>query len=696
MIKFLDLQGVNAQYGAALKEAAARVIDSGWYLQGNENKAFEEKLAKLVGVPAPNVVAVANGLDALRLILRAYIEMGVMAEGDEVIVPANTYIASILAITDNRLTPVLVEPTLESYNIDIDKIEAAITPKTKAIMVVHLYGRVVWSEKLELLAKKHNLKIIEDNAQAIGATWHGVRTGALGDAAGFSFYPGKNLGALGDSGAVTTKDAEVARIVRAVANYGSEKKYENTYMGLNSRMDEIQAAFLGVKVDFVDPENAVRRKIADYYCTHINNPKIMLPLIPQDKNEHVHHLFVVRCADRDGLQKYLADQGIQTLIHYPIPPHKQQCYKEWNDRSYPITEQIHREVLTLPMSPIMTQTEVEQVVDAINRFSGDIMPTVSVVMPAYNAEQYIGQAIDSVLAQTYTDWELIVVNDGSTDRTLELVEQYAQQDSRIRYRSIENTGSAKIPRDTALAMAQSEWIVALDADDYLAPQTLAKLVERQRQTGADMVLLTLVFVAQNGARVLWTIPDTGFDYDQILDGKTAASLTIGWWKINGNGLISKKLFDSRPPVKNFMNADEVDTRVMLLQARSVAFADTAYFYRQNGESVSKKISVRYFDSIYTSQMIYDLAVQAYGTDSAEALRAKKSMLVCLVRSRIMLIRNKRSIGTAAKELFETIHRQFKSITHKRGAFENKFQDVLFTSNYYLFLLSTFIIAHLKK
>lgn len=368
MIKFLDLQKINGQYAQQLKSAAARVIDGGWYLQGEENDVFEQKLAKFIGVEPSNVVTVANGLDALRLILRAYVEMGVMNEGDEVIVPANTYIASVLAITDNRLTPVLVEPSLDSYNIDIDKIEAAITPKTKAIMVVHLYGRIVWSEKLEQLAKKYNLKIVEDNAQSIGATYKGTRSGNLGDAAGFSFYPGKNLGALGDSGAVVTKDAEVARIVRAVANYGSEKKYQNCYMGLNSRMDEIQAAFLSVKIDFVDKENLIRRSISDYYCKNINNPKIILPKQPSDPNEHVHHLFVVRCTERDSLQKYLADNGVQTLIHYPIPPHKQECYKQWNSLSYPITEQIHAEVLSLPISPVMAPNEVEEFVEIINKF----------------------------------------------------------------------------------------------------------------------------------------------------------------------------------------------------------------------------------------------------------------------------------------------------------------------------------------
>ena len=368
MIKFLDLQGVNSQYGDALKEAAARVIDSGWYLQGNENKTFEEKLAKFQSITPQQIVAVANGLDALRLILRAYKELGMMQEGDEIIVPSNTYIASILAVTDNKLIPVLVEPSIDTLNIDIDKIEAAITYKTKAIMIVHLYGRVVWSEKLEALAKKYNLKIIEDNAQAIGAKWRGVRTGSLGDSAGFSFYPGKNLGALGDSGAVVTKDLEVARIVRALANYGSEKKYENIYMGLNSRMDEIQAALLGVKIDFIDKENEVRRQIANYYCNNIKNPKIILPQQPEDQQEHVQHLFVIRTSNRNALQQYLTDNNIQTLIHYPIPPHKQHCYKEWNSLSYPISEQIHNEILSLPMSPVLTDEEVKKVVEVINKF----------------------------------------------------------------------------------------------------------------------------------------------------------------------------------------------------------------------------------------------------------------------------------------------------------------------------------------
>lgn len=366
MIKFLDLQKINAVYADELKSIAAEVIDFGWYLQGKQNEKFEDELKKLTG--SSNAVAVANGLDALRLILRAYIEMEIMKEGDEVIVPANTYIASILAITDNRLTPVLVEPSMDTYNIDIDRIEESITSRTRAILVVHLYGRTVWSEKLEEIAKKHSLKIIEDNAQAIGAEYKNVRTGNLGDAAGFSFYPGKNIGALGDSGAVTTKDPEVARVVKVLANYGSQKKYVFEYSGFNSRMDEIQAAFLNVKIKHVLEENARRREIAAYYCKEIVNPKIILPKQPIDSMEHVHHIFVVRTADRDALQKYLAENEVQTLIHYPIPPHKQKCYKEWNNRTYPITEKIHNEVLSLPISPVLTNEEVTKVVEIVNRY----------------------------------------------------------------------------------------------------------------------------------------------------------------------------------------------------------------------------------------------------------------------------------------------------------------------------------------
>jgi len=374
MIKFLDLQKINAQYACELKQAASDVIDSGWFLQGERVETFERQLGNYLGVN--HVVTCANGLDALRLILKAYIESGVMNEGDEVIVPANTFIASVLAITDNRLKPVLVEPDIQTYNLDISLIEQAITPRTKAIMIVHLYGRVCWSEELENLAKKYNLKIIEDNAQAIGAYCHcgldpqspAKRSGSLGDAAGNSFYPGKNLGALGDSGAVTTSDENLALLVHALGNYGSKKKYINEYQGLNSRMDEIQAAFLSVKLKQLDKENEIRRRIADFYVENVKNEKIVLPLLPEHKDEHVHHLFVIRTEERDQLRLYLENNGVQALIHYPVPPHKQKAYKEWNEKCFPVTEKIHREVLTLPMSSVLTEDEVGRVIDLLNRY----------------------------------------------------------------------------------------------------------------------------------------------------------------------------------------------------------------------------------------------------------------------------------------------------------------------------------------
>lgn len=373
MIKFLDLKLINQQYSLELKQAAAEVIDSGWYLKGERLERFETNLASFAGVK--HAIGVANGLDALRLILKAYMEMGEMREGDEVIVPANTYIASILAITDNRLKPVLVEPDIHTYNLDIALIEQHITPRTRAIMVVHLYGQVCWSAELEAIARRHNLRIIEDNAQAIGAIWNGKRSGSLGHAAGNSFYPGKNLGALGDAGAVTTNDDQLAEIVTALGNYGSNRKYINDYQGLNSRLDDIQAAFLDVKLKYIDAENQRRREIAQYYCENIKNPKILLPnnnnsslFTLHSPLSHVWHLFVIRCSRRDELQKYLAEKGIQTLIHYPVPPHKQKAYKEWNDLVFPVTEKIHDEVLSLPISPVLRDDEVKIVVDAINNF----------------------------------------------------------------------------------------------------------------------------------------------------------------------------------------------------------------------------------------------------------------------------------------------------------------------------------------
>jgi dTDP-4-amino-4,6-dideoxygalactose transaminase len=366
MIKFLDLQAINLQYQSEIEERLLKVFRSGWYLQGEENKNFEENLKKYIG--APYAIGVANGLDALRLILKAYIELGHMHEGDEVIVPANTYIASILAITDNRLVPVLVEPDINSYNIDIAKIEEKITPRTKAIMIVHLYGQVCWSEELDMLAKKHNLKIIEDNAQAIGAEWNGVKTGNLGDAAGFSFYPGKNLGALGDAGAVTCKSKELAECIRAIANYGSHKKYVNKYQGVNSRLDEIQASVLDVKLKYIDNENNIRREIAQKYVSSIKNKKIILPKIPVNSLEHVWHLFVVRTEERDKFQSYLLENDVQTLIHYPTPPHKQEAYNEYAQMSFPITEMIHHEVLSLPISPVMKETDVKNIITIINGY----------------------------------------------------------------------------------------------------------------------------------------------------------------------------------------------------------------------------------------------------------------------------------------------------------------------------------------
>lgn len=371
MIKFLDLQKINAQYTEELKTATSRVIDSGWYLLGNEVKNFEKNLAQYIG--AKHAIGVANGLDALRLIMKAYIEMGFMQEGDEVIVPANTYIASILAISDNRLKPVLVEPNINTYNLDISLIEKHISKRTKAILVVHLYGQVCWSDELESIAKKHNLKIIEDNAQAIGAEYSSKlvakkKTGALGHAAGFSFYPGKNLGALGDAGAVTTNDDELAIMVRTLGNYGSKQKYVNEYQGLNSRLDEIQAAILDVKLKYVDVETARRREIAKYYLENITNDKILLPSTTGFDTKHVWHLFVIRCIERNRLQQYFTENGVQTLIHYPIPPHYQICYKEWKRMNLPNTELIHREVLSLPISPVLYSEEVVKVVELLNKW----------------------------------------------------------------------------------------------------------------------------------------------------------------------------------------------------------------------------------------------------------------------------------------------------------------------------------------
>ena len=365
MIPFLSLKDVTALHGEEINAAVTSVVNSGWYLQGEENKHFEENYANYIGTQY--CIGCANGLDALIWIFRAYIEMGVMQPGDEVIVPANTYIATILSITENGLKPVFVEPKWSTLEIDDDKIEAAITPKTKAICIVHLYGRCAYTEKIGALCKKYNLKLVEDNAQAHGCRFGEQRTGSIGDAAGHSFYPGKNLGALGDGGAVTTNDKELAEAVRTLANYGSQKKYVFKYTGRNSRLDEIQAAVLDVKLKYLDEDNKHRKQIAAYYYENIKNNCITLPdRLPDAQN--VYHLFPILCTRRDELQEYLKMNGVGTVIHYPIPPHKQECYKEWNERIYPITEQIHDRELSLPIGPAITMEEAEYIVGLINRF----------------------------------------------------------------------------------------------------------------------------------------------------------------------------------------------------------------------------------------------------------------------------------------------------------------------------------------
>ena len=365
-VPFLSLKDVTDLHGAEINEAVSRVVNSGWYLQGKENERFEADFAKFIGTKY--CIGCANGLDALIWIFRAYIELGVMKPGDEVIVPANTYIATILAITENGLKPILVEPKLNTLEIDDDLIEAAITPKTKAIAIVHLYGRNAYTKKIGALCQKYNLKLIEDNAQAHGCKHKDGRvTGSIGDAAGHSFYPGKNLGALGDGGAVTTNDPELAGAVRALANYGSQKKYVFKYTGRNSRLDEIQAAVLDVKLRYLVEDNAHRKEVAHYYYEHISNPIIKLPdLIPDEQN--VYHLFPVFCERRDELHDYLEANGVGTVIHYPIPPHKQECYKEWNSMSLPRTEYIADHELSLPIGPAIKMSEVEKVVSLLNGF----------------------------------------------------------------------------------------------------------------------------------------------------------------------------------------------------------------------------------------------------------------------------------------------------------------------------------------
>ncbi len=361
MIKFLDLKKINNRYREEIDSRIKDILDKGWYLQGEENENFTKNFANFCG--RKFALGVANGLDALNLIIKAY----GFGNGDEIIVPANTYIATILAISENGCIPILVEPDIKTYNINPDSIEEKITTKTKAIMVVHLYGQAVQMEKIWKIAKKYNLKIIEDSAQAHGAIYQENRTGNLGDASGFSFYPGKNLGCIGDGGAVTTNDEELFNKIKAIANYGSDRKYHHIYKGVNSRLDEIQAAVLDVKLKHLDSDNNKRREISKYYRENIKNSKLILPET-YDEKSHVWHIFAVRTQNRDEFQKYLTEKGIQTIIHYPTPPHKQGAYKEWNNLSFPITEEIHNTILSLPISPVMTDSEIEKVVEVVNEY----------------------------------------------------------------------------------------------------------------------------------------------------------------------------------------------------------------------------------------------------------------------------------------------------------------------------------------
>ena len=374
MISFLDLEQVNRQYRAEISEAMSRVLDSGWYIRGQECKRFEHNYASYIG--SKWCIGVGNGLDALSLIYRAYIEMGIMAPGDEVIVPANTYIASILAITENQLVPVLVEPCLDTLEIDEDLIERAITPRTRSVMIVHLYGRCAYTKRIGNLCKEHGLKLVEDNAQAHGCRYIDgeetallPRTGSLGDAAGHSFYPGKNMGALGDGGAVTTNDEQLAETIRSMSNYGSAEKYVFQFKGVNSRLDELQAAILDVKLRHLDEDNRHRQMIADYYYEHLgkNSSTITLPQ-KMLAGSNVYHLFPIFCERRDELQAYLREQGVQTMVHYPIPPHRQQCYSSMKGIELPITEKIHRQELSLPMSQVLSLEDAKKVVEAVNNF----------------------------------------------------------------------------------------------------------------------------------------------------------------------------------------------------------------------------------------------------------------------------------------------------------------------------------------
>lgn len=364
-VQFLDLKKINETMAHELKEASNRVIDSGWYITGKELSSFESDFASYCGVK--HCIGVANGLDALILTLRAWKEMGKLKDGDEVIVPANTYIASVLAITENNLIPIFVEPDERTFNLDSNKIKSAITTKTKAILPVHLYGQLANMPEIMKIAKEFDLLVLEDSAQAHGASIDGKKAGNWGDASGFSFYPGKNLGALGDAGAITTNDDQLADVLHQLRNYGSKEKYKNCFKGLNSRLDEIQSAFLKVKLKYLDQQNSHRTKVAQRYLKDIRNPLVELPFL-ENEQSHVWHLFVVRSKHREQLQAHLNTLGVQTLIHYPIPPHKQEAYKEYSHLNLPITEAIHKEALSLPINPVMTDAEIEKVISAINAF----------------------------------------------------------------------------------------------------------------------------------------------------------------------------------------------------------------------------------------------------------------------------------------------------------------------------------------
>ncbi len=365
MIPFLDLKGLNQKISLELKEACNRVIDSGWYIDGKELDTFEQKFANYCGVK--HVIGVANGLDALTLTLRAWKELGKIVDGDEVIVPANTYIASVLAITENKLKPVFVEPDDKTFNLDPQKTRQAITHKTKAILPVHLYGQLAAMPEILNIANEFNLLVLEDSAQAHGASLDGRKAGNWGDASGFSFYPGKNLGALGDAGAISTNSDELADVLKQLRNYGSKVKYKNDLKGVNSRLDEIQAAMLSVKLKYLDLQTEERRKVARFYLKNVSNHKIELPQVIRDES-HVWHLFVIRSTNREDLIKHLNSKNVQTLIHYPFPPHKQRAYREHNDISLPITEKIHEQVLSIPISPIISDSEMAAVVNALNSY----------------------------------------------------------------------------------------------------------------------------------------------------------------------------------------------------------------------------------------------------------------------------------------------------------------------------------------